>query len=279
MASAIGAVHRVANRRAVAAACALLAASVLLAACTGPTPQDGSGRGAPSGSATAAVLRIDGMATVTVAAGLTAWKAPAATTKNAIEVPLERGSVLFLVDGPRTVDTTTWWQVQAETADPTRPFIWVRAGSTDKPAIAPLRLSCPAVAADGLVDAGAIRPLSPVRRVACFGGRDLRLRGTVSCSQGTAEMMVSGPSWIDASRFCDLDNALDLEGHAVWPASSAAAVTSVKAEVVGHFSDAESASCGLIPFGVSVSGPVGPPNPAAILICRELFVVTSLTPI
>jgi hypothetical protein len=34
-----------------------------------------------------------------------------------------------------------------------------------------------------------------------------------------------------------------------------------------------------IPFGVTVSSPIGPPDPDAVILCRQIFVVTSVTKI
>jgi hypothetical protein len=253
--------------------CGLVAAAAL-AGCAGittPTPAPAST--SPSDGAPAA-LRVDGLATVVGSDGTPSWKAPLVKDKNRIEPNLVTGTALFLVGGPRKAGGSTWWQVQAEDADPTLPFVWVRAGTAADPGIAPLRFSCPA--ADGLIDAQAIQPLSPIRRVSCFGGRDLRLHGVVNCTPAAVESMVSGPHWLDTSRLCSLDGALGVTGNAVWPASSADGSTTVTADLTGHFDDPESRTCGLIPFGVSVSGPIGPPDPPAVLICREQFVVSSL---
>jgi hypothetical protein len=265
------------NRRPRALLIGALVASAVLASCgalTGPGPSAPASV-APSGGEPA-TLRVDGLAKIVDGDGIPSWKRPAATARNRIAPDLPFGTVLFLVGGPRSAGGATWWLVQPEDADPTLPFVWVRQGAAASPGFAPLRLACPA--ADGIVDAQAIQPLSPLRRLACFGGRELHLEGAVTCTPASAESMVAGPTWLDSSRVCILDGALGVTGKAVWPASSAGDPTTVTGAVTGHFDDPESKTCGLIPFGVTVSGPVGPPDPPAVLICRELFVVSSVVP-
>jgi hypothetical protein len=261
------------NRRPQGLFIGALVVAAVLASCGALTTQSAPPAStAPSDGP--AVLRVDGLAKVVDRDGIPSWTRPAATAKNRIEPDLPFATVLFLVGGPRSAGGATWWLVQPEDADPTLPFVWVRQGPAASPGFAPLDVACPA--ADGIVDAQAIQPLSPIRRLVCFGGRELHLRGAVTCTPAFAESMVAGPTWLDSSRVCILDGALGVTGSAVWPASSAGGPTTVTGDVTGHFDDPESKTCGLIPFGVTVSGPVGPPDPPAVLICREQFVVSSL---
>lgn len=102
--------------------------------------------------------------------------------------------------------------------------------------------------------------------------------GWVECWRAAGDARVAGPSWLSTSSICDLNGILALNG---FPVSALIAGPTdhwlARFHVRGHFDDPESAACGWIPFGVTVDRPIGTPNPEAVSLWRQLFVVTALT--
>jgi hypothetical protein len=167
-------------------------------------------------------LRPDGLAKVVPNEGLAVWREPSADRADRLDNPLSAGAVVYLTRGPQTFEGTAWWEVQADyVAGREETFGWV-AGSDAAGAatLAAVAADCPGT--EGPIDTAAIKTLGTLVSLACFGSRELEMRGMVQCSAATV-------SWI--------------------------------------------------PFGVTVSSPIGPPDPDAVILCRQIFVVTSVTKI
>ncbi len=136
--------------------------------------------------------------------------------------------------------------------------------------------ACPSL--DEPVDLAALQALGPTGSLTCFGNHELSMIGWVECWRAAVDARVAGPSWLSTSSICELNGILALNG---FPVSALIAGPTdhwlARYHVRGHFDDPESAACGWIPFGVTVDRPVGTPNPEAVSLCRQLFVVTDLT--
>lgn len=226
------------------------------------------------------VLKADEMATVVSRRGLPVWPRPSATKAADPSTALPSGAVVFLTQGPRRVGEVDWWQVQAEVSSGrSASFGWVQATDVIGDAtLAPIASACPEVGQR--VEPEVIKALGTLRALACFEGQEITMRGRVTCQSVTADYAVGGPSWFDSYAACLINDALALNGPTVVALLGAerppTAVTG-NYEVTGHFDDPEAATCSWIPIGTSVSSPVGPPDPGAVIVCRQAFVVSKLT--
>ena len=102
------------------------------------------------------------------------------------------------------------------------------------------------------------------------------------CDVGDIEGLVSGPSWIEFDRYCDLRapdwNIHDGLAMRVWGQAATSLLDDGPVDgqyrVVGHFDDPGSSEC----TSAGIEG--GPPDPAeAVQFCRMQFVVTEVTPV
>jgi hypothetical protein len=226
-------------------------------------------------------LRPDGIAKVVPDKGLVVWRVPSADRADRLKNPLPAGAVVYLTQGPQAYDGTAWWEVQ-EDYEPGHEttFGWVPGSDAAGDAtLVAVPAACPI--ADGPIDTGSIKMLGTLVSLACFGNRELEMRGLVSCFSASVDSMVGGPSWLGVNWVCDIDSVLGLHGESVGAllAGRPPNPTTGRFAVRGHFDDPEAKACSWIPFGTSVSSPVGPPDPGAVIMCRQLFVVTSVTKI
>lgn len=225
-------------------------------------------------------LRADGLATVEPAGGLRVWRSPRLKESEALTPTLPSGAVVFLAGGPRRVDGSEWWEVQPDHVPRTSlPFGWVQAtDNLGHPTLAPFVARCPAT--DQPVDPGVIKALGTLQALSCFGGAEITLQGQVTCWVVIADFAVAGPSWLDSYSSCTLDDALALDGPkvtALLDLQTPRRTITGRYEVRGHFDDPEARTCSWIPFGTTVTSPVGPPDPGAVVVCRQAFVVTEVT--
>ena len=249
-------------------------AAILVAACgsstvTSPTATASVASAEPTRSP-APVLRVDGMARVIASAGLAVSGRPDPKKADPSAPVLPFGALVFLVAGPQTIKGLDWWLVQQDDRAAPPQFGWV--ASTDTDTLAPISVDCPAV-----VDVQVIQSLGTLVALSCFGGRDLTLVGQVTCTPAAVDYVVGGPSWLDSYRLCQIDDALAVHGRGLAVVGPSDGGGAGRFEVRGHFDDPEAKTCSPIPFGVSVTTPVGPPEPAAVLACRRMFVVTAAT--
>jgi hypothetical protein len=195
-------------------------------------------------------------------------------------VALESGSLVYIVDGPRSVSALDWWLVGADNgrydADGflTRPLYGWVPGHAGFDALVATTSTCPTEA--GPIDTATIGVLDGLRALACFGGRPITVRGHLTCAGGIADGGVTGASWINAQWFCSLDDLLGVNGTPI-DALHDTGNDFGTALATGHFDDWESRKCGPLPFGTSFDEPPGGPTPDAVFECRQSFVVTRLT--
>ena len=256
---------------------------VLLAACATPQPSAIPSTVVPITAPTPSVsppalLRVDGLATVAPANGLRVWRVPSTKKADRLEPPLAAGALVYVTDGPRMVSNAAWWAVEPDFgANPGARFGWVLERDANRiPNLVPTAVPCPAIG--GPVLTTAVRTLGMLKTLACFGNHEIELQGWVSCSWAAIDAAVAGPSWLAANWMCDIDSTVGLNGSAAGALLNGQSnPTIARYSVRGHFDDPEARLCFFIPFGTSISGPVAPPDPGAVVVCRQLFVVTSLT--
>lgn len=243
----------------------------LLAGCAAPVP---SPTPTPSGPPT---IRVDGIARILTTGGLQVWRVPSAAKAGQLQGWLRAGGLVYVTGGPRVVGGATWWQVQPDDqAAPGSPFGWVlerdQAGVANLVAV---DVPCPGSA--GPVDAAVIQKLAMLSTLWCFGNRPIELRGLVHCSSGSVDAAVTGPSWFGTPVFCDLDDMLNLYGLPLNALVQTSNPSTDRYIVRGHFDDPEARSCIWVRFGPLINGPITLDDAAAVIGCREQFVVTSVT--
>jgi hypothetical protein len=222
-------------------------------------------------------LRPDGMATVAVAGGLQVWSAPGGAKAKALEPTLALGAVVYLVSGPRRAGTIDWWEIQPDFVPRAgAPFGWIHASDADgRPSLIPFAPECPS--SDGPIDQSRLVAIGSLRSLACFGGRDIAVRGDLACYDAAVDWAVGGASWMGPNYTCSLNQSFYVEGPAVANLQGGRRPLTGFYEIRGHFDDPESAACSWIPFGTFTQAPSGHPDPGAVMACRRSFVVTAAT--
>lgn len=134
---------------------------------------------------------------------------------------------------------------------------------------------------DRVVDVETLRSMGGLASLTCFGDATLTLEGTVRCTPAVSDGGAGGPSWLDPYSSCVMDEALALHGPAVTALLDDGAPPPPhqvvgRYRVRGHFDDPEARTCSMLPIGVSVTSPIGPPDPEAVMACRQMFVVTEV---
>lgn len=202
---------------------------------------------------------------------------------------LDAPMLLYVVDGPVAASGYDWYLVKPFHADSDYlprgdelvigPLIgWVAAAGRDGEAwIEPASMDCPTPELDP------VRRLSPIGRLACFGGQELELAGEFSgCF--VADPATTSPEWLNHTG-CLLvppgyragevvpdpgGLTMRIDGEVGMPYGSLGAPI----VVTGHFDDRAAATCSHIP-GASVADP-RPPE-LVVLQCRTEFVVTGVS--
>jgi anti-sigma factor RsiW len=248
------------------------------------TPSGGGPDG--NGSAFGAPLLPDSLAKV-VSGRLRVRSQPrVADDSTKYEPLLDVGDRLYVVGGPVVASDYEWYEVvpwRAGVGSADLPRGWVARGDHDgSPWIAPQASSCPS----GDVTIGDLTTLRPEERVACFGGRELRVRAYVAgdplwritCASGPRCM--TGPDWLtessgwrgDVQAGTPAPNALWLTMDPDHPVPNADALPSGgMAEVVGHFDDPAAEGCAPAE-GTGSALTVA----SARLECRTAFVVSDV---
>lgn len=225
-------------------------------------------------------LRVGGLAAVEADAGVRLRASPGGLWLRgpAGAVVVGFGRPVFLdahrVDG----EGTDWWAV-APVGDAWA-YGWAagRDGS-GRATLAPVTPSCPDP--DRLTPA-TLRGLSDAAALACFGGRELSVRGRLSCERSIADFAVGGVSWLDPNHSCTLDGEFSISGPGlavVLALDSAALPSEVPVRVRAHYDDPEARQCFRTDIGVFADRPVAPPEPPAVLLCRQTLVADLVTPL
>lgn len=155
-------------------------------------------------------------------------------------------------------------------------LLWARAGDF---ATRPSAATCSS--ADRVVELETLRTMGGRAALECFGDATLTLEGTVRCSALIRDGGPGGPSWLDPYSGCVMEEALALHGPPVTALLDAGSPpppnpVAGRYRVRGHFDDPEAKTCSMLPIGVSTTSPIGPPDPEAVLACRQMFVVTEV---
>jgi hypothetical protein len=192
---------------------------------------------------------------------------------------LGAGEQLYLVDQVRQ-RRETYWQVARLPDTLGQSLIgWIPEVDGARSNIEPFQPTCPTtfpLSAADLTSNGALTALS------CFGQTELTLSGTVTCERGTADGVIGGAGFLDSNRFCALDDQLGLLGGSVTSLlDTHTTPDSVMGRflVRGHLDDPQAQNCTTIPFGTSLNTAAGPPEPGPVLSCRQMFVVSTVTPL
>lgn len=224
-------------------------------------------------------LRVDGMAQVAINHLGQVVAPEISDPRDQIRLAigaLDIGETVFLVD-MREFGGQAHWELGRASWRPNLPLGWVpELDDNGLPTLFPYEPDCPDeedLTAQAIIDVGA-----PVA-LACFGDRELTLVGDVDCYHVIADAIVAGAGWLSEDRSCTIDDKYGLHGPAVTMLLDGTADANHVAGrylVRGHFDDPGSAGCGWIPFGTSGLQPQHPGESGPVLICRQLFVVTSV---
>lgn len=220
-------------------------------------------------------LHVDGMATVAVAVAQVVDPAHPNHNRalNARLGTIDAGERVFLV-ATLVGKKGTSWQVYRETQR-AGPLGWVSEANGGNANLAPLQPLCPT---NFPLTAQEIQALGRTAVLPCFGETELTLTGTVNCDRPTIEWAVGGAAFLDANRSCRLDEQVELHGEAITSlleAPTRVQFMSGRFLVRGHFDDPQAQSCAPVAFGTN--SPTGPPEPGTVMVCRQMFVVSSAT--
>ena len=227
-------------------------------------------------------LHAGGLATVAVEA-LRRWADPQDKSSqrqlNRRYGLLEEGATVYLVDGPRHVDGVDYWQLWPSYWAGSSPLGWAPATDVSGAAtLRPLEPRCPEYARPLTTDE--LWALEPLEHLACFGGSEIVVRGVVTCSRPIINGYIGGASYMRSNESCAL-GGVGVFGEAVFALlEEPQRVDEISGvyEVRGHFDDPAARGCHTIPMGVSLNIP-GPPEPGAVQLCRQHFIVTSVAPL
>jgi len=191
---------------------------------------------------------------------------------------LSAGEKVFLADQTR-YKGGSYWQVLREADSGSLPLGWIPQLIDGELTLDPFRPECPSAFPLSAAD---LETLGGLQTLTCYGNQELTMTGTVHCDRVQADLAISGASFLDPNRSCQLDSQLHLYGRNV--TSLLDTPTSVEAVdgrylVRGHFDDGEAQACFFIPFGTPPGGPTQPPDPRAVVTCRQLFLVSNATPL
>jgi hypothetical protein len=185
---------------------------------------------------------------------------------------LEAGSIAYIMAGPERRAGVEWWQVQSE-----RSFDvgWAPTAKDGTLLLVPLDPRCPPIAT---LTVEQVIGIGRVRGLVCFGDAPLTFDANVACVSAVIDGGPGGASWMDSYRLCRTvgDPAMALFGQAITSslgADLASNPVTVRFRITGHFDDPESSHCWNVPVGVNLDA-AGEPDPAAVISCRERFVVT-----
>jgi hypothetical protein len=224
-------------------------------------------------------LHVGGMATV-MRDGLRRWADP--STRDRGHYPrLAGGTLVYLADGPRSIDGVDYWQVwpsawQEESL--TSPLGWApasRAGG--RQLLQPYQPACPNHGEP--LTASDTASLTELEQLSCFGASEIVVHGTVDCTRPIVDGFVGGAPYMDSNRSCQV-GGFPVQGSGVYDLlDEPERVEKVSGfyEVRGHFDDPGAQRCHETHIGVSLELE-GEPDPGAVMICRSHFVATSAPP-
>ena len=177
---------------------------------------------------------------------------------------LDAGDTAFVIEGPVRRDGYDWFHV-APTGSAAAG--WVAAAGQDGRAwLVGEAIRCPTSPLGGFD----LRNLGAYGGLACFGGRQVELFGSVHCGVADIDAPLSGPTWLRQDRIC----TIDANGEPLYLYDGGipglGLPTTGELVVVGHWDDPAARDCTW-----SFEPPA--PDPAVVVtMCRSLFVATDL---
>ncbi|MEX2547197.1 MAG: hypothetical protein WD830_05340 [Chloroflexota bacterium] len=230
----------------------------------------------PSGELT---LHVDGMATLNRKVDQIADpEHPNDFKDNRDFQPIGPGTRVFLT-AQATRRNTIYWQVSAGSRADGK-LGWIPEVAGEEAVLEPFQPDCPT---EFPLTPSSLSGLGRFEALTCFADSELTLIGTVTCTRPTIEYAVSGASFVDANRSCDMGEAGDVHLYGDAVTALLEAPTPVQSFtgrflVRGHFDDPEAQFCYSIPFGTPPSTtPNQPPHPGAVVRCRQMFIVSTVT--
>lgn len=192
---------------------------------------------------------------------------------------VHQGDRLYVVDGPVAAHGRNYWQLAGRWPLAYTALGWYpETNEGSQQALAPFAPDCPS--ADQPISGSELMILGGSEGLVCFGNVELTVSGQLKCFRANADGGAGGAPWMDSSRFCKIDDVLWVYGEAATRLlEEPAYLDSITGtyEAVGHFEDLAAKGCRWMPIGVSLNAPGGPPDPGAVMTCRQDFVVTSAT--
>lgn len=179
---------------------------------------------------------------------------------------LASGTLLFVAAGPVTADGYAWYQVMP--FDGIAPAGWVASAAHDgTPWVSAASLTCPAPP----LDAEAVLNLSSFGGLVCYGGREIKLVGDISCEVADVDRVFAGPDWLRSNHYCEFDLGGQTIEFLDGGIGGLGLPTHGRGLVTGHFDDPQATTCSW-----AVEPPA--PDPALVVVsCRAMFVATDLT--
>lgn len=227
-------------------------------------------------------LHVNGLATVAVNHLVESVPPEIVDPRGKIRLALgslDIGETVF-VAGRREYPAGAYWEIGRTAVLPNLPLGLV-------PELAPNGVStlfpyAPACPHEDVLTDQALIDLGGLTALVCFGRRELALTGDVDCYRAGIDAIIAGPEWLTQESLCTLNGEFGLNGPAVTALLGGvlgAGHVSGTYLAWGHYDDPAATACGWIPFGTSGLQPAHPGEPAPVFLCRQMFVVTMLSPI
>ena len=173
------------------------------------------------------------------------------------------GTLLFVAAGPVAAGGSDWYFVMPYDIGPAG---WATiADPAGKPLVKPATDRCP----ESPLEPQELLSLGSFGGLACFGGSEIRIVGDLACAAADVDRPFSGPDWMAVDHRCSID--LGGQTFEIHDRGMATLPSTVRgATVIGHFDDAQAATC---------VWSLDPPAPDAIAVatnCRAMFVATTI---
>ena len=235
---------------------------------------------APSSSLPAGGLAPDSLAMV-VTNDLVVRSLPEISDRSTIDPDyLQQGHLLFVLEGPERADGYDWYRVAPiddgdDIVEPAPLLGWVAAGSRDgEPWIESATEHC-------IEQEGNPYWVPGPRALACMGGREIAIEGTLIACAGSTPGSVE-PAWFAQPIWC-----MEPEGWQsgelgspiptfhIAPNGPALPGPDAAIRIVGHLDDPAARDCRV----VRETGERPIPPEIVVLTCRAALVVTEVTPL
>jgi hypothetical protein len=217
-------------------------------------------------------LHVNGRAKVT--GGPVTLRAEPKPDSKALKPRLPKDRVVYVIDGPTTVDGVDWWQVLplADYNEDLR-LGWLPALRIDlSPTLTPAQPLCPSLG--NQLTPRTLTVIGPLDALACFGGSDIAFEAVVDCSAAIVDSSVGGADWIASDCHADHDLPVAISASlakAMFGDRFIHEFVSGVFQVRAHFHDPQADNC--------FYDPVNAPEIPSVVACRQLFVLTAFEPV